>query len=110
MYIRSSYICEMQPQFQNAGTDWRAALHRRTAKRRASTRETVWRWISTATGASSCAQLDGGMNYRNWFRGSRPRIVIGKGSGGRRRVRSPGEGYLVPQSGDPIWLTFEQAG
>src|ERR1035441_549605 len=91
MYIRSRYICEMKRPFQNGGTAWRSGFRRRSPKRPASTRETAWRWIWTATAALSCARPDGGTNCRNWSRGSRPRIVIGKRTGDSRKVRNPGE-------------------
>src|ERR1022692_1742302 len=41
MYIRSRYICERKPPFQNGETAWRSEFRRRSPKRPASTRETA---------------------------------------------------------------------
>ena len=75
-------------------TAWRFGFRRRLPKRPTSARETVWQWISTATGPSFCGQPGGGTSWRNWSRRSSPEIVIAKRTGDSRRERSPGERHL----------------
>jgi mRNA interferase MazF len=74
----------MRLRFLNGETAWRFGYRRRSPKKLASMRETVWRWSSTATAPLSCALPGGSTNCRNWFRGLHPEIVMGKRSGAGR--------------------------